>query len=193
MAAEYRGRLTKLTALATEDRREWSTLYDTETQLLDTGWVPYPAMERDAEVWWQEQRSNQADYTFAIRRLQDNTFIGVCNTQINWRLGLCYIGIVVGGPYQNQGMGTDALASLVRFVYQHTGLRKIKLRVYAFNPRALHIYQKLGFAIEARFRGEIYRWGAWHDVIEMGMFADEFHDPLSPDGAAGPTAQPKSR
>lgn len=48
------------------------------------------------------------------------------------------------------------------------------VRAYGFNGQALHVYQKFGFHIEARFRREIFRWGRWHDVLEMGLFSDEF-------------------
>ena len=87
--------------------------------------------------------------------------------------------IVVSGPFQNQGFGTDALNVLIRFIRQHVGLRKTKLRVYG----CLRI-QRAGTAhlSKTRFphRGTlspgnffIFRRGGWHDVLEMGLFSDD--------------------
>jgi len=177
MAAEYRGALVKLTGLRFEDQAAFLEVYDQETQLLDSGWIPYPLMPNDPEAWWRESSSNRPDYTFAIRRLETDGFCGICNVHVDWRIGTSTIGIVLGTAHQNQGLGKDGLRTLIRFIFAHIGSRKVKLRVFAFNSRAIHVYQGLGFQLEARYRQEIFRWGQWHDVLDMGLFAQEFIDP----------------
>ena len=175
MAVEYPGRLVVLTALKPEDRKAWIDQWDTESTLLDSGWIPYPLLPQDVDDDFDKVKATKSEYVFAVRRLSDRDFIGMANLEgINWRIGVGYIGIAIGRDYQNQGLGSDALDVLVGFIFQHAGLRKIKLRVYSFNDRALHVYQRLGFQIEARFRKELFRWGAWHDILEMGLFRDEF-------------------
>jgi RimJ/RimL family protein N-acetyltransferase len=46
--------------------------------------------------------------------------------------------------------------------------------VFAFNPRAIHVYKKLGFKREG-VRREVLFWdGEYHDVIVMGLLRREF-------------------
>jgi len=49
------------------------------------------------------------------------------------------------------------------------GVHRIGLEVYDFNPRARHVYEKLGFVHEGTMRDAI-RWdGQWVDRHVMGL------------------------
>ena len=45
----------------------------------------------------------------------------------------------------NKGLGSWAVRETVAFAFGKTPLRRLELGVYACNPRALHVYEKLGF------------------------------------------------
>lgn len=62
---------------------------------------------------------------------------------------------------------------LLAFVFDQMNINKAKLNVYSFNKRAIKSYTKCGFQIEGTLRQEIFRDGAFHDEIVMGILRSE--------------------
>jgi RimJ/RimL family protein N-acetyltransferase len=53
-------------------------------------------------------------------------------------------------------------------------LYRIELEVYDFNPRAQHVYEKVGFVQEG-IRRDVLLWkGVYHSAIVMSILADEY-------------------
>lgn len=75
-----------------------------------------------------------------------------------------------------RGYGTEAARLLLRWAFDELGLHRVELEVYAFNPRALRVYEKLGFRREGVLREVLRQDGAWHDAIQMGMLRGELAD-----------------
>ena len=46
---------------------------------------------------------------------------------------------------QEKGYGTEAIPAMVRYCMETLGLRRIFLKVYPDNVRAIHVYEKCGF------------------------------------------------
>ena len=51
---------------------------------------------------------------------------------------------------------------------------RIRLRVFETNPRAIHVYQNLGFTEEGRLRQAHYHAGQYEDLILMGLLSEEW-------------------
>jgi RimJ/RimL family protein N-acetyltransferase len=86
------------------------------------------------------------------------------------------LSIWVGSGYRNGGNGTEALRLALRYAFTDLKLHKIYLRVLAYNMRAIRIYEKCGFHHEGVLRSEMQVAGQWHDLIYMGILADEWED-----------------
>lgn len=82
--------------------------------------------------------------------------------------------IIIGPPHQDQGYGTAATELVLRYGFQELGLHRVQLRVIGGNGRAVKAYAKAGFVEEGRSRECVFRGGAWHDEIQMGILAREF-------------------
>lgn len=91
--------------------------------------------------------------------------------------------IVLGPDHHGRGYGTDAVRVTVRYGFEELGLHRIELGVFGFNPRAIATYRKAGFVEEGRRRKAIWRSGAWHDHVTMGILHDEW---VAEQGAASP-------
>ncbi|GAA0264270.1 GNAT family protein [Saccharothrix mutabilis subsp. mutabilis] len=73
-----------------------------------------------------------------------------------------------------RGMGTEATRLVVGYGFEVLGLHRISLEVYAFNPRARRVYEKVGFVAEGVLRDAL-RWdGEWVDATVMSMLAPEW-------------------
>lgn len=90
------------------------------------------------------------------------------NLDANFRIALA------AERYFGRGYGTEAARLMVRYGFEALGLHRIELEVFAFNPRAVRVYEKLGFRHEGRKRRAHFQDGAWHDVLLMGLLRDEF-------------------
>ena len=54
------------------------------------------------------------------------------------------------------------------------GSMRDELEVYDFNPRARHVYQKVGFVVEGVRRDALWWDGAWHGAVTMAILAPEW-------------------
>src|SRR5579871_835487 len=81
----------------------------------------------------------------------------------------CSFRTLFGPSGRDRGLGTDAIRQFVAYGFDVIGLHRIVLEVYAFNPRARRVYEKVGFRQEGLLREAFSFDGAWVDSIPMAM------------------------
>jgi len=158
---------------------EW--LNDWEIRRFLAADLPYPLTIQDEEEWFHRQREDKNSRVFAILTRAGNQLIGNCGLhQIDWTNRHAVLGIFIGDKsYWDKGYGTDAIHTLLRYAFEEAGLHRVELTVHAFNPRAIHVYEKVGFRLEGTRRQVLYREGTWHDEHIMAILRDEW-DALAP-------------
>ncbi len=117
------------------------------------------------------------DHTYAIVTLEKDELIGGCGMiDVNNLHRTGEIGIFIGnGEYRNRGYGTEALKLLIDYSFKVLNLRNLMLKVYEFNDRAMHCYEKIGFRVIGRRRGAIERDLKVHDMIFMDILPEDFY------------------
>lgn len=130
----------------------------------------------DEEAWYSAQRTDQSVLNFAIETLEDGRHVGSCGfSHINWRNRSAECGLFIGEKsLWGQGLGTDALHSLIDYGFQQLNFHRIYLRVYAEHRRAIRLYERVGFQIEGRWRDAEFRHGRYHDIIWMSILETEY-------------------
>ena len=91
-------------------------------------------------------RENLADNRpiFSMIERATGAFIG--NIELcDFADGGATLGVSVTPAMQNRGFGTEAIRRILAFGFETLGLEFVRLNVYSFNPRARHVYEKLGF------------------------------------------------
>lgn len=84
------------------------------------------------------------------------------------------IDIVLHPDWQGQGIGTDAVRTLVRHLVEHDGHHRLIIDPAAANTRAIRSYEKVGFRpVGVMRRYERGRDGTFHDGLLMDLLADE--------------------
>ncbi|MFE3113884.1 GNAT family N-acetyltransferase [Kitasatospora indigofera] len=73
-----------------------------------------------------------------------------------------------------QGMGTEASRLILGHAFEAVGVHRVELSVYAFNPRARRVYEKIGFVHEGTRRNALHWDGEWIDAHTMAVLADEW-------------------
>ncbi|WP_298748387.1 GNAT family N-acetyltransferase [uncultured Serinicoccus sp.] len=88
------------------------------------------------------------------------------NASIGFRIWL--------GGARDRGLGTEATRLAVGHAFDVLGLHRVELEVYAFNPRARRVYEKVGFVLEGTKREALRYADRWVDCHVMGMLAQDW-------------------
>jgi len=113
---------------------------------------------------------------FAITLKDDPAYIGeVVLNEIDWENGTANFRIALASrKFFGKGYGTEATRLVVDYGICTLNLRRIELEVYDFNPRAQHVYEKVGFVREG-VRRDVLLWnGVYHSAIMMSILAPEY-------------------
>ncbi len=169
----YKGNLVCLRAYEQDDVMYAHTFVnDYSTMKGVMSGILYPSSFEDEMMFKNNQTSyTSGAYQFAIETLEEKLFIGRCGfTRVDFKNRVGELGIVIGlNNFRGKGYGTDAVKTLIQFGFDELNLRKIKASVFDFNTPAIQSYQKCGMEIEGTLKQELYREGAYHDVVLLSI------------------------
>lgn len=84
------------------------------------------------------------------------------------------IDIAVHSDFQGQGVGKDALTTLVRHLLDARGHHRLTIDPAAHNERAIAAYKRVGFRpVGIMRRYERGPDGVWHDGLLMDLLAED--------------------
>jgi len=117
---------------------------------------------------------NEGPFAFSIVSLKDDTFLGNISlfNMSNHEL-FATMGIYIGAPYRQHGYGKEAIALLIKYIFQTQRYQAIHLEVFDFNKHALETYKKCGFTECGRWHKAFYHLGEYHDIILMELCKDD--------------------
>ncbi len=143
--------------------------------------IPYPLRKEDEEKFYNDINPfANGKYNFAILKKDNKEYIGGCGiNHVDWKNSYCTVGIFLGKPFWGKGYGTDAMKTLLDFIFKELNLNKVKLNVFSFNKRAVKSYEKCGFSVEGILRDEVFRHGKYNDVLAMGILRKEWEQKYS--------------
>jgi len=103
----------------------------------------------------------------------DGAIVAICGaqqTKFRRNAHVAEIGMSVRKAYWGQGIGRTTGEYLKEWG-RNVGLRKLTLRVFDDNARAIALYRSLGFIEEGRLRQDVLRaGGGYSDTLVMGLF-----------------------
>ena len=95
---------------------------------------------------------------------------------LDWNSRTGELGVYIGDRRRwGQGLGTDAVATLLRHLFHDLNFRSVRLNTYATNLRALRSYAKVGFkkvAARRRFRPSIGYYREVRMELDRERFAE---------------------
>lgn len=147
------------------------------TRFLSMAW---PEPLAGTRAWFERSRSDDAvtnardTVNFVVETLEGE-IVGVTGLEgRSSRERSAVLGIWLAEPFWSRGYGTDAVRTLCGYGFREMNLHRIELHVYPFNERGVRAYARVGFREEGRLRDALFVDGRHHDVIVMGLLADEF-------------------
>ncbi len=133
------------------------------------------------EARWFESLASRAteDRPLAVEARQPGgPWVQIGNVGLhnfNWTVRSAEFGIFIGDKsFWNSGFGTETTRLMVKHGFETLNLNRIGLDVFETNPRAVHVYEKVGFVHEGRRRQAHYRDGQYWDVLQMSILRSEW-------------------
>ncbi len=83
---------------------------------------------------------------------------------------------LIGPSGRDRGLGTEATRLIMGYAFEEVGLHRVELEVFAFNDRARHVYEKVGFVVEGTRRDALCFDGEWVDSHIMAILEQEWTD-----------------
>lgn len=158
---EYTIRPTRL-----EDMEGFNALRRMPGVFENTLGLPSERVQRNIDGF---QAMGPDDHNF-VAVLADGTVIGtaglrVCPSPRMRHVGS--VGLFVHTEYQNMGVGTALLKTLLDLADNWLMLVRVELEVFADNEQAIRLYEKLGFEKEGLLRMTTVRNGRYVDEYKM--------------------------
>ncbi|MCY0864748.1 MAG: GNAT family protein [Sulfobacillus sp.] len=107
----------------------------------------------DPKRWWLSLHEDSRRLALGIVNDQQELVGDVELEHIAWRAREAELRISIGDKrYWNQGIGGEAVSEMLMIAFGPLGLERIYLRVRHDNPRAIRVYQKVGFQPVGRLK-----------------------------------------
>jgi RimJ/RimL family protein N-acetyltransferase len=179
MVSLWSGKKVRLRALSPEIAAHWAASAD-DVELQRLGWqtmFPYneARRRRGLEKAQEKDDAGSDDCNLMIESLAGQVVgtVGMHATDRRHRTADLHVGLD-DRRHWGHGYASEAIRLLLRFTFRELGYAKVNLNVYAYNTRAIGLYERLGFVHEGRIRGSIYTAGRRWDDLLMGMTRAEY-------------------
>jgi RimJ/RimL family protein N-acetyltransferase len=125
---------------------------------------------------WYDTRADQKDrLDLAVIAADSGTCVGeVVLNEWSPDNDDCNFRILLGPAGRDRGIGSEATRLVVDHAFGSTGINRIGLEVYAFNPRARHVYEKAGFVSEGTRRAALKFDGRYVDAEVMSILRSDW-------------------
>jgi RimJ/RimL family protein N-acetyltransferase len=139
---------------------------------------PFPMGPETTERWYEHVREHHGrdEYFFAISPLGSDEFLGsVWLWSAGSRLdGLELSVFVTEEAGLGTGLGTDAIAAGLDFIFGSYDVERVWLTTEAENLRAQRSFEKAGFRSDGTIRHHFRREGRWRDSVLMAILREDW-------------------
>ena len=113
-----------------------------------------PITAEQERRWVQKKLAEDAS-VFSMLEKRTGAFIGNIEL-LHIENGSAELGIAITAAMQEKGYGTEAIPAMVQYGMDTLGLRRIFLKVFPDNDRAIHVYEKCGFREYDRTADDVF-------------------------------------
>lgn len=166
------GQKTYLKGLTKESASKIYAWVNQEELRAYTGTI-YPVSEYEHEHWMAAQNSSSDRRLFLICDKATDEEIGTIGFKnLDSINRSAEIFVSIGRPDRiGGGYGTDAVNTLVDFMFNHLNIHRVYVIVFESNVRAIRSYEKSGFLIEGTLREAHFANGKYENTVVMGLLS----------------------
>lgn len=149
-------------------------LNDPGTARMVVGWS-HPASKLDQQKWY-ERTIGDSNKRFSVVLIEGDRTVGmVALTDIDLvNRNACYgIKLHPSCP-RMQGIGTDALMTLMEYAFNQLNLNRLDTEILLYNVASRRLHERCGWHEEGIKKQAVYRDGQYHDLAIFGILKSEF-------------------
>lgn len=128
------------------------------------------------QAWYRSRAEHDDRLDLSIIERATRTWVGevvlndldVINRSCGFRV------LIAAVADYGRGFGTEATRLALSHAFATVGVHRVELEVYSFNPRARHVYEKVGFVYEGTKRQALLWDGEWVDADLMSILASDW-------------------
>lgn len=126
--------------------------------------LPYPYKLENAEaiIWIISQKEGIHDFCIEVEGKAVGNIGFVPESDVQQYNA--EVGYLIGEPYWNQNIMTDALQEAIRYYFEHTPIIRLFAFVYEYNPASMRVLEKAGFSKIGIMRQSIYKNNSFYDA-----------------------------
>ncbi|WP_405533909.1 GNAT family N-acetyltransferase [Streptomyces sp. NBC_00075] len=176
MTSFWTGKRVRLRGIEPDDWAAFMGFAVDEERLGDL--LNPPRSAEALRAWAKEQAVAKSDgdcFGLVIEAVDTGKIVGaVSSRDADPRAGRFEYGVTMGAGHRRKGYAAEAVRMLLRFMFAERRYHKCEARIFAHNEASLALHRRLGFAEEGRLRDHVFCAGRYHDLVVMGILADEF-------------------
>ncbi|MFE4328772.1 GNAT family N-acetyltransferase [Streptomyces sp. NPDC056831] len=176
MASFWTGQRIRLRGIEPDDWTSFMRFAMDEERLGDL--LHPPRSAENFRIWAKEQSTAKSEgdcFGLAIEAIETGEVVGAVGShQADPRAGWFEYGVTMGAEHRRKGYAAESVVMLLRFMFAERRYHKCEARIFAHNEASLALHRRLGFVEEGRLRDHVFFAGRHHDLVVMGMVADEF-------------------
>ena len=176
----FRGELVRLTMEEPDTRAKAESHWqrDSEFIRLADSEPAHMVSEKKWKEWFEKRVENgfgPERYFFTVRTLKEDKLVGFFALPLDLVNNEAWIGIGIGErEFWGKGYGTDMMKLALQYAFTELNVYRVSLGLMDYNLRALRAYEKVGFRLEGRTRGDVQRAGKHNDSLWMGILREEW-------------------
>lgn len=137
-----------------------------------------PRSAESYRAWAKEQavaKCRDDRFRLAVEATVTGELVGTVGShRTGPRSGWFEFDVTIGADHRRKGYATEAVVLLLRFMFAERRYHKCLAAIFAHNEASLTLFRRLGFTEEGRLREHVFFAGRHHDLVMMGMLANEF-------------------
>lgn len=165
------GQKTAIRYFTRRDVDDWCAWPDHEDPLFRDYNAPRLS-ERERDLWYAERVSRPDHAMYAIVGMDGQLVGRLFLRQINKQERSAVLGIDLRSDRLGEGLGSDALSAFLEYYFISLDYVTLKLDVAAYNSRAQHVYEKLGWV----YTGQ--HWNTYPSIFAPEVFRDPALEPV---------------
>jgi RimJ/RimL family protein N-acetyltransferase len=151
--------------------------------IMQTQGIRFPKTKEMDEAWFRNvlnDTSNRNIY-FGVDELESQKLIGVASLiSIDYISGTGVWGLVIGEQSgRGKGYSVEILHLMLNYAFKWLNLRKVFGYPAAYNKATLAMHKHIkGIVQEGCLRKHVFFDGAYHDVLILSLFRDDYYKSL---------------
>ncbi len=176
MASSWTGERVRLRAIEPDDWTVFARFADDDGRRGSR--LDLPRSAESYRAWAREQAVATCDddrFQLAVETTARGELVGTVGShRTGARSGWFEFDVTIGADHRRKGYAAEAVVLLMRFMFAERRYHKCLGAIFAHNEASLALTRRLGFTEEGRLREHVFFAGRHHELVMMGMLADEF-------------------